>query len=99
MEAVVESLVAMTDGGNISAGMLLPLLGSVEGARTGGKGAVVCASLKDMERNEVVSALRRVGWIQYRAAEELGITARQMGYKIKKFGLENMVASERARAR
>jgi Nif-specific regulatory protein len=52
-----------------------------------------------MERNEVVSALRRTGWIQYRAAEVLGITARQMGYKIKKFGLENMVASERARAR
>lgn len=42
------------------------------------------SSLKDMERDVVVSALRRNGWVQARAARELGITQRQIGYRIKK---------------
>jgi Nif-specific regulatory protein len=36
-----------------------------------------------------VAALERNNWIQSRAARELGITLRQMGYRVKKFGLEN----------
>jgi Nif-specific regulatory protein len=46
------------------------------------------SSLKEMERDVVESALRRNGWVQARAARELGLTQRQIGYKIKKFGLE-----------
>ncbi|MFA7383164.1 MAG: nif-specific transcriptional activator NifA [Desulfurivibrionaceae bacterium] len=42
-------------------------------------------SLKDMEKEEVVAALRRHGWVQARAARELGLTQRQMGYRIKKY--------------
>ena len=42
-------------------------------------------SLKDMEKEEVVAALRRNGWVQARAARELGLTQRQMGYRIKKY--------------
>jgi len=44
-------------------------------------------SLKDMEKEEVVAALRRHGWVQARAARELGLTQRQMGYRIKKYGI------------
>jgi len=44
-------------------------------------------SLQDIERAEVESALRRHGWVQVRAARELGLTQRQMGYKIKKYNL------------
>ncbi|UZP67882.1 sigma 54-interacting transcriptional regulator [Desulfovibrio mangrovi] len=99
VEMVVERLASMTDGERIGAASLMSLLGG-EGAGTGRKGgATGAASLKDMERKEVLSALRRTGWVQYRAAEELGLTPRQMGYRIRKFGLENMVASERARVR
>ncbi|WP_018124925.1 sigma-54-dependent Fis family transcriptional regulator [Desulfovibrio oxyclinae] len=56
-------------------------------------------SLADMERNEVIAALRRADWIQYRAAEELGITPRQMGYRVHKYGLESMIAEGRAELR
>ncbi len=45
-------------------------------------------SLKDMEREEIVAALKRNGWIQARAAKELGLTQRQIGYRIKKYGLD-----------
>lgn len=45
-------------------------------------------SLKDTERAEIESALKRHGWVQTRAASALGLTQRQIGYKIKKFGLK-----------
>ena len=44
-------------------------------------------SLEEMEQNEIEAALRRHGWVQARAARELGLTPRQMGYKIRKYGL------------
>jgi Nif-specific regulatory protein len=40
-----------------------------------------------LERREIEAALRRNGWVQVRAARELGLSERQMGYRIKKFGL------------
>jgi Nif-specific regulatory protein len=45
-------------------------------------------SLKDLERQEIIASLRRHGWVQARAARELGLTQRQIGYRIKKFKLE-----------
>jgi transcriptional regulator with GAF, ATPase, and Fis domain len=44
-------------------------------------------SLRDLEREEVKAALDRHGWVQVRAARELGLTQRQIGYRIKKYGL------------
>jgi Nif-specific regulatory protein len=44
-------------------------------------------SLKDIEREQVESALIRNGWVQSRAARELGLTQRQLGYRMKKFDL------------
>ena len=41
-------------------------------------------------------ALRRNGWIQHKAARELGLTPRQMGYRIRQWGIALLVASERA---
>jgi len=46
------------------------------------------SSLKDLERQEIEAALRRNGWVQARAARELGLTQRQIGYRIKKLKLE-----------
>ncbi len=44
-------------------------------------------TLKNLERQEIEAALRRNGWVQARAARELGLTQRQIGYRIKKFNL------------
>lgn len=44
-------------------------------------------SLQDIEKAEIEAALRRHGWVQVRAAKELGLTQRQMGYRIKKYNL------------
>lgn len=44
-------------------------------------------SLEEVEREQVKRALDRHGWVQARAARELGLTQRQIGYRIKKFNL------------
>ncbi|MCI5124916.1 MAG: AAA family ATPase, partial [Candidatus Electrothrix sp. AR5] len=45
-------------------------------------------SLQELEREQVEAALKRHGWVQARAARELGLTQRQIGYRIKKFSLK-----------
>ncbi len=52
--------------------------------------------LKELEKREVLAALKRHHWVQSRAAKELGLTLRQMGYRIKQFGLEKLVKEGRA---
>jgi len=44
--------------------------------------------LIDMERETILDALKESGWTQAKAAKKLGITTRQIGYKIKKFNIE-----------
>ena len=43
--------------------------------------------IKDMEREEIINALKECDWVMARAARKLGITERMIGYKIKKYGL------------
>ncbi len=44
-------------------------------------------TIEDMEKERIVEALKRAGYVQARAARQLGITSRQIGYKIKKYGI------------
>ena len=53
--------------------------------------------LEEMEKQEVVAALERNNWVQSHAAAELGLTLRQIGYRVKKFGLESAIKSGRRR--
>ena len=45
-------------------------------------------SLQDIERARLLEALQRTGWNQAKTARLLGLTARQVGYKVKKYGIE-----------
>ncbi|TAJ07783.1 MAG: nif-specific transcriptional activator NifA [Nitrospirae bacterium] len=44
-------------------------------------------SIQGLERQRLLDALERVGWVQARAARVLRITPRQVAYKIKKYGI------------
>ena len=46
------------------------------------------ASLKEMEKESIIQALIDSRGIQTKAAAQLGMTARQIGYKIKKYGID-----------
>jgi len=43
--------------------------------------------VRDLEREEILSALRECNGVMARAARKLGITERMIGYKIKKYGI------------
>ncbi|MBI4793753.1 MAG: nif-specific transcriptional activator NifA [Deltaproteobacteria bacterium] len=100
LQNLVERLVILSDSGWLQisdlpdrmftapqavAALAPPAAGGVLPPASGGKEGMV---LKDMERVEVEAALKRHGWVQSRAARELGLTQRQIGYKMKKFGLQ-----------
>lgn len=44
--------------------------------------------LKDVEKQEIISALKECNYVRARAARMLGITERMICYKIKKYGLK-----------
>lgn len=102
MENLMERLVILTDSGKVTAQFLYPFLQE----ELAGPACILPSaqptlggrpqSLKETEKQEVIAALKRNSWIQYKAAAELRLTPRQMGYRVHKFELEAMIARERA---
>ena len=43
--------------------------------------------IKEIEREEIVSALKDCNWVMAKAARKLGITERMIVYKINKYGI------------
>lgn len=41
--------------------------------------------IKELEKQEIVRALKECGWVMARAARKLGITERMIGYKVNKY--------------
>ncbi len=101
MENLVERLVILAESERIDADLIRPYLSAQarEGEPVLEERAVEAPSLKSLEKSVIIDALRRSGGIQHRAARELGITPRQMGYRVKKFGLESLVAVQRVKSR
>jgi Nif-specific regulatory protein len=93
MENLMERLSILVESGSIDVGDIPASLFSSPAAHVHRGGAPM--SLQEMEKNEVVTALERHRWVQSRAARELGLTLRQMGYRVKKFGLEQLVHQRR----
>ena len=50
-------------------------------------GTSLKARIEELERAEIIKALKECNWIMARAAKTLGITERMIGYKIKKYGI------------
>jgi Nif-specific regulatory protein len=53
-----------------------------------GAGLTLEDEVEALERRRIVASLRRHAHVQAKAARELGITARQLGYKMRKYDLE-----------
>ncbi len=96
MEGLLQHLAALTENEAIDTGVLTPLLAPRSRAAASVRHG---PTLRDMERGEILASLRRNDWIQHRAARDLGITQRQMGYRVRKFKLEGIIAEERAKLR
>lgn len=102
MENLVERIVIMAESSRIETEMIKPFLSAEREPTAGvddGKKPRQSPTLKDLERAEMLAALRRNGWIQHKSAKELGLTQRQMGYRVRKYKLEEIIARERAKLR
>jgi Nif-specific regulatory protein len=86
LENTIERLVIMTGSDNITASDL-PLSLSIKRLQTADKSRSLTLSVEEIEKANIMEALEKTGWIQARAAKILGITPRQIGYKIKKYGI------------
>ena len=77
----------------------LPAYLSPAGAKAEPEDQAFLSRLKEMEKREIVAALERNHWIQSQAAMDLGLTLRQIGYRVKQFGLERLIKEQRGLSR
>jgi Nif-specific regulatory protein len=49
--------------------------------------ASLTSSVEELERQQIVRAMEEAKGVQARAAKSLGITPRQLGYRLRKYGL------------
>jgi Nif-specific regulatory protein len=89
LENTVERLVVMS--ARKSAGLSdLPLNirdRSLRAARAIQTKDALPAAIADIEKANILDALKKTGWVQAKAARLLGLTPRQIGYKIKRYGI------------
>ena len=98
MENLVERLAIVAEASRINVEELPAYIFSRRTKADRAPSPEAFSRLEEMERREIVAALERNNWVQSRAARDLGLTLRQIGYRIKKFGLENLIVERRARA-
>lgn len=91
LENTIERLVVMSGGKTVTVSEL-PLNirdRSVKSRYTISIKDALPATLIDLEKTRIAETLKKTGWNQAQAARLLGITPRQIGYKIKRYGIGN----------
>ncbi|MFW6176983.1 MAG: sigma 54-interacting transcriptional regulator [Desulfohalobiaceae bacterium] len=102
LENLVERLVILAEKERIGAGMVRQALGedlkqgsrSLEPAPGTASGSQAAAafdkecSLQELEKQQIQTALQKTKGVKRHAARLLGISERQIGYRIRKYGLE-----------
>ena len=92
LENTIERLVVMSRGSNITeADLPISIRNQTIKARYGVQiKDALPSTIEDIEKTKILDALKRTGWVQARAARLLGISCRQIGYKIKKYNIQPM---------
>lgn len=90
LENTIERLVVMSGGKSITSSDL-PLNireQSIKARYTVQVKDALPLTIEDIEKTKILDALQRTGWVQAKAAKLLGITPRQIGYKMKKYNIQ-----------
>jgi len=87
LENTIERLVVMSDGKVISTSDL-PINLHVPLHQDGFQKESLQAGIEDIEKSSILDALEKTGWVQAKAARLLGLTPRQIGYKICKYSIK-----------
>ncbi|MFC1834482.1 helix-turn-helix domain-containing protein [Thermodesulfobacteriota bacterium] len=102
LENLIERLAILWEGGPIGYSQIVQYM-TQPAVAEGVPGSVsqdlpshgVDDSLQEVEKRRLIRALEKNNWIQTRAAKELGISLRQIGYKIRNHRLDDMVRTGR----
>jgi Nif-specific regulatory protein len=86
LENTMERLVVMS-GSDIIKATELPINLKLPSSEEIFQKESLRAGIEDIEKSSILDALEKTGWVQAKAARMIGITARQIGYKMKKYGL------------
>lgn len=86
LENTIERLVVMSDGKIIESSDL-PINFRLSSPKVGLQKESLKAGIEEIEKTSIIQALEENGWIQTKAARILGITPRQLGYRLKKYCL------------
>jgi DNA-binding NtrC family response regulator len=95
----VEHAVVLGDGPELQIGDLPAALQEAEQQREGGFPDEDDGTLDAIEQRTILQALARTGYNRSEAARLLGVTRRTLGYRIDKFGLDEMIDRLRTGAR
>ncbi|GBE04590.1 MAG TPA: nif-specific transcriptional activator NifA [Nitrospirae bacterium] len=90
LENTIERLVIMSSEDRISSADL-PVSLNIRRVRGAEGTTSLSGNVAEIEKINILGALEKTGGNQAKAARLLGITPRQIGYKIKKYGLEEKV--------
>ncbi len=86
LENTIERLVVMSNGTTIEPSDL-PVHLNVHSSRENLLRESLTSGIGEIERSSILHALEETGWVQAKAAKMLGITPRQIGYKMKKYAI------------
>lgn len=90
MENTIERIVLMGDANGISAADMLLLLPALNNKNLVDEYKTIPLenkTLDELEKEAIMTALKQCDGNQSQAAQMLGITVRQIGYKVKKYGI------------
>ncbi|MBI5230936.1 MAG: sigma 54-interacting transcriptional regulator [Coriobacteriales bacterium] len=88
LENTVQRLVVLAEGAQIDASDLPPHILLHDAPDVPNGSMTLDEEVEALERRRILEAMRRNAHVQARAARELGITPRQLGYKLEKYDLE-----------
>ena len=88
LENTIERLVVMSRSDKITASDL-PIPLGIKRIKSQVESTSLTSDIEDIEKINILNALEKTGWVQAKAARLLGITPRQIGYKIKKYSIED----------
>ncbi len=97
LENILERLFIVAEGNLISEALVSRLLNLEKGLKAQEKNIHHLVPLREPSAQEILEALRRNNFVIAWAAEELGLTFRQLRYRIKKFSLEDQIPVRRGR--
>ncbi len=87
LENTIERLVVMS-GSDIITSTDLPVSMNICRLKNSDHASSLTTNIEELEKTNILNALEKSGWVQAKAARLLGITPRQIGYKMKKYGIE-----------